>query len=79
MLDILLWSFVTGFDHQLRLTDLVSVRGMGRPVDRDRVELALAQVIDGVVVRDLEDSVTELVTGLVAADRVEGSNKSFLR
>ena len=52
---------------------------MGRPVDRDRVELALAQVIDGVVVRDLEDPVTELVAGLVAADRVEGSNKRFLR
>ena len=47
-------------------------------MDRHGVELALSQVIDGVVVRDLEDPAAELVTRIVRPDRPECPDKGLL-
>ena len=66
------------FDDDLALRDLICGTRMRRAVDRDRVELALPEVIDRVVVRDLQDPVTELVAGLVRADRVERPDEGLL-
>ena len=79
VLHVFLWIFVSRFDHDLTLTDLVGRSRVRRTIDRDGVELPFPQVIDRVVVRDLQDPVTELVAGLVGADRVEGANERFLR
>jgi hypothetical protein len=57
---------------------LVAAGGVGRAVDRDRIELLLSQIVDGMVVRDLEDPIAELVSGLVRVDGIEGPDEGFL-
>ena len=60
-----------GFDHLGRF-------GVGRALEREGVELAAAEVIDGGVVRDLEDPGRELVFRPVAVQRIQHLDESFL-
>lgn len=52
---------------------------VGRAFDADRVELALAEMIDGEVVRDLEQPARELEFRTVAIDVVQDANERILR
>src|SRR6266851_2527675 len=57
---------------------LVGRRRMRRAVKRKGLELALAQMIDGGVVRDLEDPGRELELGVVRADAVQDLDERLL-
>jgi len=78
VLQVLVRVLVGRRDDQLGLARLLRRGGVGRAMDGDRIETALSQMIDGVVVGDLQDPVAELVAGLVRADRVERADERFL-
>src|SRR5438309_92329 len=78
-LDLLERVFAAAVELQGGRGHLVRRRGVGRPVDRQGVEVALAQVIDRRVVRDLEDPGGEPELRAVAGEAVQHLDERFLR
>src|SRR5688572_30448992 len=59
--------------------DLGSAGGVRRPIDADRGDLPLPQVIDGDVVRDLEQPAREPELGAVPVDVIQDLDEGVLR
>src|SRR5687767_4709264 len=77
--DLLEGRFAPGLYVERRGLDLSPRCRVRRPVDADRVDGPLPQMVDGDVVGDLEQPARELELGPVAIDVVQHLDEAFLR